>query len=822
MRIGLFLVAVVLVSCSPPAEMDAGVTPPRDAGVRRDAGVDAGQFDAGPPPCIDNDNDGRGENCAFPDCDDNNQMVSVLLVGFRDADSDMATVGTAVPVCTSGTLPPTYRATASATPDCDDMDATRSVLLMGYLDADGDGVTVGGAMPFCSGGTLPTNYRAMASALPDCDDTSDAKYISVTGFVDADGDMATVGSMLTFCTNGNLPPGHRAMASAMPDCNDMSASTYLQLTGFLDNDGDLRTVGSAVMLCTGGTLPTNYRAAASATADCDDASSVKYVNVTGFADRDWDGVTVSTSTTFCGAGILPPGYLMAASLPADCDDTTAGVAPNAPELADDGIDNDCGGGDVTHTQITATSNGFYVDGAACTTSPSGSAASPFCNITEAINAVNGTSNSFGTIFIAAGTYNSIVVPISLDLTILGGYRNVNGTWTRNITNNVVRIRPATTSTALSVNIQVPRLIVDGVTLNSPVGVANAFAVQSDSPVWLSRVTMAPDSTSTTPSIGADLNVSATIVGSRITGFNRKAIDFGGTTSHELRIFESTIGLTGDSAGTTIVDFGATSGGGVLIRSTLTSTSGTDVFGVHTPRAPIDTKVVGNTIDLQGATASATWLRNEGNATILGNRFTGSSNTVGCTGLQTVTGSGAGNRTTASGNLVHVTSASTNCVGIRISAGTAELAHNILRVTGTTNADALIIDGTATATVLLNNVIMSRRAITASTNAQLSAYGNLFDSATVNTMVVGASMVTTPATFDACTWQGCVAAGVTKLASPGFTNLAANDYTVVDAGVALNGGADPSRFGITLIPGYAYAPNGPRPVGVGYDIGMFER
>lgn len=825
MRIGLFLVAVVLVSCSPPVEeMDAGITPVRDAGVRRDAGIpDAGEVDAGPPPCIDNDNDGRGENCAFPDCDDTNQMISVTLTGYRDADSDMATVGPAVQVCTSGTLPNTYRAMASAMPDCDDADATRTVLRMGYLDADGDGVTVGGAVPFCTGGTLPANYQPMASALPDCDDMNDARYISMTGFVDADGDMATVGARLTFCTNGTLPTGHRAMASAVADCNDMNAAIYLPLTGFLDADGDMSTVGSAVTLCTAGTLPTNYRATASATADCDDASPARFANVTGFADLDWDGVTVASSTTLCGSGVLPPGYAATKTALADCDDANAAINPFAPELADDGIDNDCGGGDVTHTSISLTSTGFYVDGAGCSGTPTGSSSSPFCTITDAVDAIDNTATGFGTIFISAGTYEAVIIPRNVDLTILGGYRNVGGTWTRNITNNTVRIRATTVDTSLNVSVLVTRLIIDGLSIEAPFGFANSFAMQSSSPMWLSRVTMSPNPTDTaTSSIGVRMSGTTTIVGSRIQGFNRKAIDFVGNSSQQLRVFTSQLGVIGGSGIATIVDLGALSGGGLLKSNQLTSSTGTDAVGVRTPRAPAETTLVANTIELLSSTASATWLNNEGFVTALGNRFTGASNTVGCVGVRTVASSGQMSRTTLGGNLIYVQSLSTNCVGVRVSSGTAELAHNILRVAGTTNSDGIIIDGTATTTTLLNNIFMSTRAITPSATSQFTAYGNLFDSTIVNTLVVGASMVTNPTTFNACTWQGCVGAGITKYAPPLFVSPAMSDYALQDSSVCLNGGADPTKVNLSLSPVFVYAPNGPRPVGTGYDVGMFER
>jgi hypothetical protein len=527
---------------------------------------------------------------------------------------------------------------------------------------------------------------------------------------------------------------------------------------------------------------------------------------------------VASATTLCGAGLVPPGYLATASATPDCDDTTAGISPLAPELADDGLDNDCSGGDATHGALATAGSAFYVDLTGCAGSRLGTAVSPFCTITEGLTAIDGTTLGKGTLFIAAGLYDEVTIPITLDVVLLGGYRNQAGTWARNLATNTVRIRSTTTSTSFRVPANVQRVVLDGLSLEAPVTAPSTFALQSLGPIWLSRVQMFPAQNDVVDTIGAQLSADTTLVGGQVRNFRLKALEFAGNPNQHLRVFEATLGTLGNVAKpSTVVDFGPSTGGGVMVRSQLSATQGTTVVGVHTPHAPAETVLVGNTIDLQAAPAT-TWVRNDGNVIALGNVLKGYSTSIDCTGL--LTSSVTSSHTTFVGNTVNVESLSTACVGLRLSTGTSEVAHNVLRVLAAGDTDGVVIDGTATTTTVLNNVFLSSIALRTSSVSRVGAWGNTFDPA-VNVPVANEA-VFSAASFDACAWQGCVAASGTHFAPADFVNMVSGNFALTNTSVCLNGGADPVQLGLTLIPAYAFAPNAPRPVGSGYDVGVFER
>ncbi len=134
--------------------------------------------------------------------------------------------------------------------DCDDTDGLLHTSLTGYLDQDGDGYTVGSQQTLCTAGSLPSDYTATASATDDCDDTLSSAYLEVTGYLDEDGDGYTVGTQQTLCTGGSLPSTYTADASDADDCNDADGASYLETTFYADNDGDgYGDPGAAQLVC---------------------------------------------------------------------------------------------------------------------------------------------------------------------------------------------------------------------------------------------------------------------------------------------------------------------------------------------------------------------------------------------------------------------------------------------------------------------------------------------------------------------------------------------------------------------------------------------
>jgi hypothetical protein len=104
----------------------------------------------------------------------------------------------------------------------------------------------------------------------------------------------------------------------------------------------------------------------------------------------------------------------------DCDDTNPFVNPGRQELADDGLDNDCAGGNLT----AAAGPGVYVNnalGGGCSDSAfgHGSKTTPYCSIELAtIEAQSAGGNR--NIFVAKGTYPHIV-GFAANMNLYGGY-----------------------------------------------------------------------------------------------------------------------------------------------------------------------------------------------------------------------------------------------------------------------------------------------------------------------------------------------------------------------------------------------------------------
>ena len=74
--------------------------------------------------------------------------------------------------------------------------------------------------------------------------------------------------------------------------------------------------------------------------DCDGSIDEDFVMLTYY--RDADGDTFGDPDVTTSSCSLPAGFVTNAS---DCDDTNSAVKPGAVEIPDDGLDNDCVGGD---------------------------------------------------------------------------------------------------------------------------------------------------------------------------------------------------------------------------------------------------------------------------------------------------------------------------------------------------------------------------------------------------------------------------------------------------------------------------------------------
>ncbi|MCF8272890.1 MAG: T9SS type A sorting domain-containing protein, partial [Flavobacteriaceae bacterium] len=116
-----------------------------------------------------------------------------------------------------------------------------------------------------------------------------------------------------------------------------------------DSDGFFGSTTSVTQCLSPGA---GYALAAQTTDDCDDTNATINPNTVWYVgvDADSDGFFGSTtSVTQC----LSPGagYALAAQTTDDCDDSNATINPDATEVTDDGIDQDCDGVDLVTLEI---------------------------------------------------------------------------------------------------------------------------------------------------------------------------------------------------------------------------------------------------------------------------------------------------------------------------------------------------------------------------------------------------------------------------------------------------------------------------------------
>jgi hypothetical protein len=268
----------------------------------------------------------------------------------------------------------------------DNVDDNCDDLLLCWADTDGDGAADRSRIAYSVGSCGYYPGSASDSAPDDCDD-ADASVLpgatEIAGdgidqdcdgvdlcYVDGDGDGARTDDTVVGTTLACDGPGE-APASAPVDCDDTDAlrsPTLAEVPGdgidgdcngtelcYFDGDGDgygtSSTVQSTDLACGDPTLATN-------TNDCDDADAdvnpgAPEVPADGvdsdcdgleqcFLDADADGYG---STDTVASPLLDCVGVDLSSTDDDCDDVNAQVHPGATEVACNGADDDCVGGD---------------------------------------------------------------------------------------------------------------------------------------------------------------------------------------------------------------------------------------------------------------------------------------------------------------------------------------------------------------------------------------------------------------------------------------------------------------------------------------------
>jgi hypothetical protein len=283
----------------------------------------------------DSDSDGYGNSamdtltCSMPvgyvldntDCNDQDSLINPMSVWYIDSDNDL--IGDSTVSFTGCTAPNGYVLSAG---DCDDSNAQISGPVTYFLDSDGDSfgvdstaqtlcqnpgvgyVTLGGDCDDSNASINPNATEICDGIDNDCDGLADDGLVFAMYYVDADGDG--FGDEATGVESCSQPQNTITVGGDCDDANDQIYPGATEICDAVDND-------------------------------CDGSTDEGLTFITYYTDADNDGFgTGSTGLSFCEN----PGPGFSANNQ-DCNDTNGQINPNATDILDNGIDENCDGVD---------------------------------------------------------------------------------------------------------------------------------------------------------------------------------------------------------------------------------------------------------------------------------------------------------------------------------------------------------------------------------------------------------------------------------------------------------------------------------------------
>ena len=359
------------------------------------------------------DNDGDGYSTS-QDCDDSNAAIHPDAVDVRgdgvdancdggeicymDADDDnfrpdlASTIVSSDPDCTD----PGEALRTDATGDCDDGDPSINPAV---LEVPGDGIDENcDTVEFCyadldDDGYLVNTTATIESTDLDCADAGEGTNTDPVG--DCSDRLASV-----------YPGAPETVGNNADESCDGQEICYVDADGDRYRPDDLTTVISADTDCT----DVGEAAASSFSGDCNDADGAvnpRAGEVAGdqidqncdgleicYVDMDDDGFRPNVVSTVASDDLdcVDPGEATSSEAVGDCDDNDAAVGPGGAEIAGDGLDQDCDGGDLCY--VDADGDGYRTDATVrsadldCLDRGEGEAAEPNTDCNDTATSVN--------------------------------------------------------------------------------------------------------------------------------------------------------------------------------------------------------------------------------------------------------------------------------------------------------------------------------------------------------------------------------------------------------------------------------------------------
>ncbi len=542
-----------------------------------------------------------------------------------------------------------------------------------------------------------------------------------------------------------------------------------------------------------------------------------------FLDLDGDGYgQTDVSESFFGDCPLRWAYRSD-----DCNDNDPLTRPEAPELPDDGIVQNCGGADLLLSDDT----GVFVAKTGNDDNP-GTMAEPKLTVVAGVAAAAAAGKA---VFVAAGEYEEDVVT---SVSLYGGYEPAG--WTRDIGANVTTI-VAVGEIGVEMQSIPGGLALQGFTIYGASRAGDSYGVYDDSKgdSLVDNIIHGGSGTGESfgvyaghdmtvlvnniidvgagveASYGVSGDVPLTLVDNEIAG-GAGLYSFGVECSlYDVRLMNNTIEGGSGSEGSVAVDISKA----ILIGNSIHGGSGNGSRGVNIDM--LGAILEGNEIDGGTGTTSMA-VKNSGNTTMMNNTINGGAGVSSALGVFN-----AGAVLVAVNNFFDGGSGSDQgTCAVQNSSGTATLVNNIiLGGAGTEFSAGFIVDqGT---TVLVNNIIdggwgSDSRAMSIQSIGSVTLVNNDLWGAQQDWLVAADTWeINDLSSTNACGWPSCSTAADNISDDPLLVDLAGGDFHLSDASPCRDTGINPVPVYIEA--GYVETDfeGDVRPYGNGWDIGMDE-